>query len=135
MKYFTALIHKDDGSAWGLSFPDLPGAFAAADNWDAIPSAAADALDLWFEDQPDVTPAPLDEVRQREDVAQQLAAGASLMPVPYIPADTATARVNVTMDRGLLRAIDETARSRGMTRSSFLASAARRELTGSLNGH
>jgi metal-responsive CopG/Arc/MetJ family transcriptional regulator len=35
------------------------------------------------------------------------------------------------MERGLLRAIDETAKARGMTRSSFLASAARRELVGS----
>lgn len=54
------------------------------------------------------------------------------MSVPYIPADTALARVNISIERGLLRAIDETARARGMTRSSFLASSARRELTGSV---
>jgi len=52
------------------------------------------------------------------------------MPVPYIPADTAMERVNVSIERGLLRAIDEVAKSRRMTRSSFLASAARRELVG-----
>ena len=66
----------------------------------------------------------------RADVAAELAEGAVLMPVPYIPADTAVQRVNITMERGLLRAIDETAKSRGMNRSSFLASAARRELIG-----
>lgn len=52
------------------------------------------------------------------------------MPVPYIPADTAASRVNITLERGLLRAIDETAKARKMTRSSFLASAAWRELVG-----
>lgn len=130
MRYYTAIVHKDEGSAYGLTFPDLPGAFAAADNWDGIPAAAAEALDLWFEDQPDVLPASMDAVRQRDDVAAELADGAVLMPVPYIAADTAVQRVNITMERGLLRAIDETAKSRGMTRSSFLASAARREMVG-----
>ncbi|MFV0385602.1 type II toxin-antitoxin system HicB family antitoxin [Paracoccus sp. (in: a-proteobacteria)] len=130
MKYFTAIVHKDEASAYGLSFPDLPGCFAAADSWDAIPAAAAEALDLWFEDQPDVQPASLDAIRQRDDVARELAGGATLMPVPYIPADTALARVNISIERGLLRAIDETAKARGMTRSSFIASSARRELVG-----
>ncbi|MGI3165675.1 type II toxin-antitoxin system HicB family antitoxin [Pseudooceanicola sp. 200-1SW] len=130
MRYYIALVHHDEGSAYGLSFPDLPGAFAAADSWDEIPAAATQALDLWFEDQPDVEGASLDEIRQRPEVAEELAAGASLMPVPYIPADTATERVNITLDRGLLRAIDELAKARKMTRSSFLASAARRELVG-----
>jgi len=52
------------------------------------------------------------------------------MPAPYIQADTALARVNISIERGLLRAIDETAKSRGMTRSGFIASSARRELVG-----
>lgn len=130
MEYFTAIIHQDEGSSFGLTFPDLPGCFAAADDWNGISAAATEALDLWFEDMPDVEPAPLDEVRKRADVAEALAAGAVLMPVPYIPADTAVERVNITLERGLLRAIDETAKGRGMTRSSFLASAARHELIG-----
>lgn len=130
MRYYTAIVHKDENSAYGLTFPDLPGAFAAADDWDGIPAAAAEALDLWFDDMPEVEPASLDAIRKRDDVAAELAAGAVLMPVPFIPADTAVQRVNITIERGLLRAIDETAKLRGMNRSSFLASAARRELVG-----
>lgn len=130
MRYFTAIIHQDEGSAYGLTFPDLPGCHAAADSWDDIPAAATEALDLWFEDMPDVVPASLETIRHRPDVAEALASGAVLMPVPYIPADTAMERVNVSMERALLRAIDETAKARKMTRSSFLASAARRELIG-----
>lgn len=130
MRYFTAIIHQDGQSAYGLTFPDLPGCFAAADDWDGISAAATEALDLWFEDKADVDPASLSAIRQRADVAEAVASGAVLMPVPYIPADTALERVNVSMERGLLRAIDETAKARKMTRSSFLASAARRELVG-----
>ncbi|SEI10223.1 type II toxin-antitoxin system HicB family antitoxin [Paracoccus alkenifer] len=132
MRYYTAVVHKDEDSAYGLTFPDLPGCFAAADSWNDIPVAAAEALDLWFEDQPDVEPSPLDAVRKQPEVAVAIGQGAVLMSVPYIPADTALARVNISIERGLLRAIDETARARGMTRSSFLASSARRELTGSV---
>lgn len=130
MRYYTAVVHQDGDSAFGLTFPDLPGCFAAADTWDDIPAAAAEALDLWFEDQADVTPMALDAVRKVPAVAEAMAGGAVLLPVPYIPADTAVDGVNITMERGLLRAIDETAKARGMTRSSFLASAARRELVG-----
>lgn len=130
MKHFVAIVHQDGDSAYALSFPDLPGAFAASDDWDGIPSAVAEALDLWFEDMPDVDPAPLSEVRGRPEVQSQINEGGVLMPVPYIPADTATERVNITMERSLLRAIDDTAKKRGMTRSSLLASAARRELVG-----
>lgn len=130
MRYYTALVHQDGDSAFGLTFPDLPGCFAAADDWNGISTAATEALDLWFEDQIDVEPTSLDALRVRSDVAEAMAGGAVLLPVPYIPADTAVDRVNITIERGLLRAIDETAKARGMNRSSFLASAARRELVG-----
>lgn len=130
MRYYTALVHQDENSAFGLSFPDLPGCFAAAESWDGISAAATEALDLWFEDMPDVVPASLDQIRRMPDVIEELTAGAVLLPVPYIPADNALERVNISMERGLLRAIDETAKARGMTRSAFLASSARRELVG-----
>lgn len=130
MRYYTAIVHQEDDSAFGLSFPDLPGCFAAADTWDEISAAATEALDLWFEDMPDVEPASLDTIRKIPEVVEAMAAGAVLLPVPYIPADNALERVNISMERGLLRAIDETAKARGMTRSAFLASSARRELVG-----
>lgn len=130
MRYYTAIVYQEGDSAYGLSFPDLPGCFAAADTWDEISTAATEALDLWFEDMPDVTPASLDTIRKMPEVAEAMAAGGVLLPVPYIPADNALERVNISMERGLLRAIDETAKARGMTRSAFLASSARRELVG-----
>ncbi|UXU79610.1 type II toxin-antitoxin system HicB family antitoxin [Paracoccus sp. SMMA_5_TC] len=130
MKQYSAIIHHDPGAAFGLTFPDLPGCFAAADCWDDVPKAASEALNLWFEDQPEVPPSPLDALLKRQDVAQALAEGATLITIPYIPADGTLERVNISIERGLLRAVDAAAKERGMTRSSFLASAARHELTG-----
>jgi hypothetical protein len=48
--------------------------------------------------------------------------------IPLVRDRGSTTRINVSFDLGLLEAIDATARSRGQTRSAFLASAARREI-------
>lgn len=130
MKYYTAIIHKDEDSAYGISFPDIPGCFAAADDWEDVPAKAAEALDLWFEDAPEVTPSSMGALLKRNDVRAAQADGATLITLPYIQMDGKQERANISMDRGLLRAIDATAKARSMTRSSFLASAARREMTG-----
>lgn len=92
MRYFIAIVHKDEGSAYGLTFPDLPGCFSASDDWAGIPAAATEALDLWFEDMPDIAPASLDGIRSRPDVTAELAAGATLLTIPYLPADEVARR-------------------------------------------
>ncbi|WP_420023780.1 type II toxin-antitoxin system HicB family antitoxin [Cereibacter azotoformans] len=130
MQYFTAVVHKEVGSAYGLTFPDIPGCFAAADDWSEISAKATEALDLWFEDAEEVAASPVDAIQARADVQEALASGASLMTLSYVPSDGKLERVNISMDRGLLRAIDATASARGMTRSAFLAAVARREIAG-----
>jgi predicted RNase H-like HicB family nuclease len=57
MKTFIALVHKDEDSAWGVSFPDLPGCFSAADTLADVLPQAGEALELWFEDEPWLKPA------------------------------------------------------------------------------
>lgn len=128
MRQFIAVVHKDEDSAFGVSFPDLPGCFSAADDWADVIPQAMDALDLWFEDEPMVEPRALDQVQG--EVAGEIADGAVLVVVPYIEADARVVRVNITMERGLLNAIDKVAKSKGVNRSAFLAAAARKEMTG-----
>ena len=54
----------------------------------------------------------------------------NLLAVPFISLSGRSAKANITMDAGLLQAIDHTARARGLTRSAFLADIARREISG-----
>ena len=61
MKYFYAIVHKDEDSAFGVTFPDLPGCFSAADEIGEVLPNACDALALWFEDAAEVAPLPLDQ--------------------------------------------------------------------------
>lgn len=128
MKYFHALVHKDADSAFGVTFPDLPGCFSAADDVQDILPNAVEALDLWFEDQPAVDPLPIDQVRDM--VADDLAEGAFLIAVPFITQTGRAARINLSLDRGMVEAIDAAATARKLTRSAFMAQAARNEIEG-----
>ena len=64
------------------------------------------------------------------DVAEELgSAGAFLAAVPYISLAGRSVRANITMDAGLLDAVDMTAKTRGLTRSAYLADLARRDIS------
>jgi predicted RNase H-like HicB family nuclease len=124
MKYYYALVHKDADSAFGIEFPNLPGCFSAADEIEDVLPNACEALELWFEDQPEVAPIRLDQIRVM--VADQLAAGAFIVAVPRIRQTGRLVRANISLDRGMLDAIDKAAAERSLTRSAFLADAARK---------
>ncbi|WP_062784989.1 type II toxin-antitoxin system HicB family antitoxin [Novosphingobium capsulatum] len=128
MKTFIALVHKDEDSAWGVTFPDLPGCFSTADTLAEVLPQAVEALELWFEDQPLAEPRSMEAIKA--EVADDLAEGAFLMAVPYMHTTGKPVRVNVSLDRGMLDAIDAAAAARRLTRSAFLAEAARNEIRG-----
>lgn len=128
MRYYVALVHKDADSAYGVSFPDVPAVFSAADDEEAIVPNAIEALRLWAEDEVLPPPSPYADVLAREDVRDGLKEGGFLVRVPLIEDDTRTVRANITMEAGTLAAIDMAAKERGLTRSAFLASCARKEI-------
>jgi predicted RNase H-like HicB family nuclease len=128
MRYYHAVVHKDEDSAFGVQFPDLPGCFSAADEIEDVIPNAIEALSLWFEDADEVEPRPVEVVRQ--EVADDLAEGAFLIMVPWIGRNSKPARVNISLDRAMLDAIDTAAATRRLTRSAFLAEAARNEIEG-----
>ena len=49
MKPYIGIVHKDDGSAYGITFPDAPGCFSGADEIDDLFAMAREALSLWAE--------------------------------------------------------------------------------------
>lgn len=128
MKTYLALVHKEAGSAYGLSFPDLPGCFAAAETEADILRAGVEALELWFEDAPPVAPRGPEAISR--EVAADLAAGAFLIAVPLVQPQSRQKRVNISLDAGTLEAIDQAARGLGLTRSGYLAMAALNEIRG-----
>jgi predicted RNase H-like HicB family nuclease len=128
MRAYFALVHKDPDSAYGVSFPDLSSVFSAADEEEDIIANAMEALELYAEDAELPEPSTIDAVVANPEIRRELAAGAFIVRVPLVDNDTRVVRANVTFEAGMLRAIDETAQRRGLTRSAFLASCARKEI-------
>ncbi|MGF7152534.1 type II toxin-antitoxin system HicB family antitoxin [Novosphingobium gossypii] len=128
MKYFYAVMHQEGDSAFGVTFPDLPGCNSAADDIKDVLPNACEALELWFDDQLEIEPSRLDQVRDM--AVDDLANGGTLIAVPRIVNDHRVTRVNLSMERGMLDAIDTAARERSLTRSAFITQAARNEIEG-----
>ena len=130
MRHFIAVVHKDAESCFGVHFPDVPGCFSAGETVDEAVANATEALSLHLEGEAVPDAHSLEAIRQDPDIAGNIAEGALLIAVPFIENDSRTVRANITMEAGLLRAVDEAAKRRGITRSAFLAGAARREIVG-----
>lgn len=129
---YIAFIHKEPDSVYGVSFPDLPGCISAGDTIDEAVGNAVEALSghvRMLEADRDPVPAPrgFDEVMADPALAEDRE-GAMTTVIPLLRDRGSTTRINVSLDLGLLEAIDAAAAARGQTRSAFLASAARREI-------
>lgn len=132
MMRYIAFIHKDPGSCYGVSFPDMPGCTSAGDTLDEAVANAVGALSghvRMMDMDGDAVPAPrsLEDIIADPDLAEDRE-GALLSAIALVKDRGSSTRINVSLDLGLLEAIDAEARSRRQTRSAFLASAARRAL-------
>lgn len=129
MTRYIALIDGKKG-AYGVTVPDLPGCTSAGKTTDEALRNAVEAVRMWAEDaaaQGEAIPRAraLEKLRQDADVAEALEEGAALAVVPLILDSGRAVRANLSFDAGLLGAIDEAAEARGLTRSAFIATAAR----------
>lgn len=55
---YPVYVHHDDGSAYGLTFPDFPGCFAAADDLADVPRIVQEAVEVHFEGDVGEIPSP-----------------------------------------------------------------------------
>jgi predicted RNase H-like HicB family nuclease len=135
MARYVALIDGEAG-AYGVVFPDAPGCTAMGATQDEALADAADALSEWVADElADGRRAPEPRSAERllkdREVAAALKKGAILASVPLLLDTGKLARANISLDSGLLADIDEAARQHGVTRSAFLAAAARDKIKAS----
>jgi predicted RNase H-like HicB family nuclease len=131
MRYFVLIDGKAGG--YGVTFPDLPGCTAMGKTIDEAMANAAEALRDWVEvteESGEAVPAPrpLEKLRRDPEVAEALADGASLAAVPLVRQTGKPVKANLSLDSGVLAAIDEEAARRKLTRSAFVEMIARRML-------
>jgi predicted RNase H-like HicB family nuclease len=128
MAHYVGIL-DGSGDVWGVRLPDIPGCVGAG----ATPEEAI----------ADVTGALRDVVAYKKggdfDIPKprslteilasgEVEGGESTVLIPLLLDAGRTVRANVTFDAGLLEAIDAAAAQRGLTRSAFLASAAREKI-------
>ena len=133
--HYVAVIEKEPDSAFGVWFPDVEGCFAAGETVEEAVATAAAAQRQHAEAVESagrrVPPArSIDEVLLEEDVAASVEAGAVLFAVPLLADAGRTVRLNISLDKALVDRIDAAAAARGLTRSAFLAQAAREKIGG-----
>jgi len=129
MTNYIAVIHKEKKSDFGVSFPDFPGCITAGKSVDDAKDMAQEALEghiglMVEEGLPLPAPSQLEDVLKDRDYKNVAAYFVVSIRLPK----KEPVRFNASMDAELLSVIDEMATRLGMTRSGFLAEAARKEL-------
>lgn len=132
MTKYIGLLDGSEG-VYGIFFPDLLGCYAGGDTVEAVIHDAIEAMRVWVlgarEDGQDIPP-PRDMAALKADpeVAEALREGSALVVIPLLIDSGRPAKANLSLDSGLLEAIDEAASASGLTRSSFMATAAREKI-------
>ena len=130
---YVGFIHRDNAD-YGVSFPDFPGCVSVGGTVDAAVRRGSEALAFHVEGllddgEPIPPPRSIDAIKADPDLAEWRS-GAAFVLVTLLLDRGSSRRVNISLDPGLLEAIDDEARRRRMTRSDFLATAARHEIEG-----
>ena len=128
MATYTGFIRKDANSCYGIDFPDFPGCISAGDSVEETIANAHEALSAHIAFmQADGDPVP--DPSSAEDALARLdnEYGDFLIATTIrLPVKGKAVRVTMTMDNNLLREVDHHAKSKGYSRSAFVAEACRR---------
>lgn len=128
MTHYVGIL-DGSGEVWGVRVPDCPGAYGGGATADAAVASAIAGLKLWAEvtlKDGGLLPAPrtLAQIAADPEEAPKPEDGELAVMIPLLLDAGRTVRANLTLDAGLLEAIDAEAALRGLTRSAFMASAA-----------
>jgi predicted RNase H-like HicB family nuclease len=130
MPHYVGIL-DGSGDTWGVRVPDLPGCHGGGNTAEAAIADAISAAREWAEyrNTKGVALPPFRALRQIiQNGELDVQAGETAVMIPLLLDRGRPVRANLSLDAGLLEAIDEAARARGLTRSAFIASAAREKI-------
>ena len=111
--------------AYGVVVPDLPGCHAMGETIEQALVDVGDAMRDWVEvteENGGAIPEPRtpEKLRRDPEVAAALAEGAALASVPLIRETGKPVKANLSLDSGVLSAIDAEAKRKKLTRSAMV---------------
>ena len=119
---FPVYVHQDN-DVFGVTIPDFPGCFSAADDWRSVPRAVQEAIEVHCEGEDVELPAPSsleDLARSRQYEGGQWV----FVDVNLDNLDTRKERINLSVPVYALREIDRYVQAHGGNRSGFMVHAA-----------
>lgn len=127
---YPVYVHLGDAEhAHGVTIPDFPGCFSAADDWQDLPAKIQEAIEVYCEGEameiPD--PTPLEDLTARGGYEGGVWL---LVDVDLSRVWPKAVRLNISLPEPLVRRIDAYARAHRLSRSGFLARAADRAMRG-----
>ncbi|MGB6177206.1 MAG: type II toxin-antitoxin system HicB family antitoxin [Methylocella sp.] len=125
MRQYVGLIHKEAESGYSVSFPDFPGCITAGRDLDEARAMAEEALAFHVEGLSEDGEAIPEPSSLETVMADALNRAAVAILVPVRSAAAKTMRINITLQEDILMAIDGYAERHGLSRSGFIAKAAK----------
>ena len=123
---FPVVLHKDAGSGYGVTVPDLPGCFSAGGTPEEAIASAHEAVACHVEGLLMDGESIPEKIRLEAHQANADYTGGiwALVDVDLAKLSSKTIRVNVTMPARVLSIVDEAAAREGESRSGLLTRAA-----------
>ena len=126
MMRFPIVIHRDEGSSYGVTVPDLPGCFSGGESLEEALAAAEEAIlshieVLLMDGESVPKQRPLEEHQANENYVDGVWA---LVDADVSKLSGKSVRVNITLPERVLAIVDEAAKREGETRSGYLVRAA-----------
>ena len=131
MARYIAIIEMTEDGEYQAYFPDAPGCIAAGESEQEVLDNAIEALAEWAADERAAgraVPRPRGYAELTKSGEYVPGKGGMVAMLPLLLESGKSARANVSLDSGLLADIDEAAARQNITRSAFLAAAARERL-------
>jgi predicted RNase H-like HicB family nuclease len=127
---YPIYVHKYADNAYGATFPDFPECCIGAGELQTLPAAAQEAVEIRFFGVADAVPLPTVPEAWAGDV--RFEGGFWMMvDVDLARIRSKSVRLNISLPQNLLGRIDAAARERHLSRSAFLAMAAKRVMAAS----
>ncbi len=121
---YPVYVHTgDEKHAHGVTIPDFPGCFSAADTWEKLPDAVQEAIELHCEGEDMLVPKPsaLPDLMTNPDYVDGMWL---MLDVDIGKISTKAIRINITVPESKLSRIDRMAKKLGVSRSQFLVDSA-----------
>jgi predicted RNase H-like HicB family nuclease len=121
------VLHKEDGSVYGVTVPDIPGCHSYGDTIDEAMRNVKEAIYGHIEtllelgEDVDIICSKLEDLAANPDYAGGVWA---LVDIDLAKLDTKPERINISVPRFVLKKIDAYTEKRHETRSGFLSRAA-----------